>query len=442
VEPTKVPSHRPVPGPDVGDGVTRTDEPVRRPGVKATSVAGPAGGDPGSGPLAGLRVLELGSLIAGPFAGRLLADWGADVLKVESPDRPDPMRNWGQGALRGQQVWWLVQSRNKRLITIDLHTMSGQRQLLDLAADCDVLLENFRPGTLERWNLAPDQLWQRNPNLIIARVSAFGQSGARSRLPGFAAVAEAMSGMRHLNGYPGQTPPRMGLSIGDSLAGLFAFQGILAALYWRDARGGRGQIVDTSLVEACLAMTESVVSEFAASGVVRGPSGAGLSGIAPSNAFQSRDGRYVVIAANQDSVFARLVEVMRQPGLLVDKRFADHRSRGLHQGEIEAIVGEWVGALDADELVEMLDAAGVPNGLVYTAADIAGDRMFYEREALVTVNSEVGDVLMPGIVPKLSATPGAIRWAGRTSPGYDDAASEWLDRSSASESIPPEGEAP
>lgn len=385
------------------------------------------------GPLDGVRVIELGSLIAGPFAARLLGDFGADVLKVESPSRPDPMREWGQGALDGQQVWWLVQSRNKRLVKLDLHDPEGQERLLELAVHADVLVENFRPGTLERWNIGPQQLWERNPRLIIARVSAFGQTGARSLFPGYAAVAEAMGGLRYLNGYPGEAPPRMGLSIGDSLGALFAFQGILAALYWRDARGGRGQLVDTSLVEACLAMTESVVPEYGATGLIRESSGSGLRGIAPSNAFQSRDSKWVIIAANQDTVFVRLAEAMGMSGLLVDKRFSSHQARGEHQEDIEAIIANWAASLHASELLQILDQAGVPNGLVYTAADIANDPMFYEREALVTVPSEVGEVLMPGIVPKLSATPGGIRWAGRVrSTPEQEEVDSWLHRDATS----------
>jgi formyl-CoA transferase len=368
------------------------------------------------GPLDGVRVLELGSLIAGPFAGRLLGDWGAEVLKVESPTHPDPMREWGQGALNGQQVWWLVQSRNKRLIGIDLHTAEGQEQVRELAAHSDVVVENFRPGTLERWNLGPERLWEHNPGLIIARVSAFGQTGPRSGQPGYAAVAEALGGLRHLNGFPGEAPPRMGLSIGDTLGGVFAVQGILAALYWRDARGGRGQVVDTSLVEACLAMTESVIPEYAATGAVRGPSGSGLRGIAPSNVFRTSDEKWVIIAANQNSVFARLVEAMGQPELITDPRFGDHQSRGTHQDAIEAVIQAWAAGYTAHDLIAVLERFDVPNGLVYTAADVVDDPMFHERDALVRVASDVGEVLMPGIVPKLSATPGAIRWAGHVSP--------------------------
>lgn len=376
--------------------------------------------DASRGPLEGVRVIELGSLIAGPFAGRLLADWGAEVIKVENPRHADPMREWGRGALDGQQVWWLVQSRNKKLVTLDLSTAQGRDQLLAMVEDSDVLLENFRPGTLEKWGLGPDRLWERNPGLVIARVSAYGQTGPRADQPGYASIAEAMGGLRHLNGHPGETPPRTGLSIGDTLGGLFALQGILAALYWRDVRGGRGQVVDTSLVESCFAMLESVLPEYAAVGSVRGPSGSGLQGIAPSNVFLSADKRWVIIAANQDTVFARLATAMGRPELLDDPRFGNHRARGEHQAEIEAVVGQWAATLPAEEMMSVLDAASVPNGLVYTIADIVADPMFREREMLVPVPSEVGEVLMPGIVPKLSATPGAIRWAGRLRPGHDD----------------------
>ena len=366
-------------------------------------------------------MVELGSLIAGPFAGRLLADWGADVVKVESPRRPDPMRDWGNADLEGQQVWWLLQSRNKRSVAWDLATGEGRERLLALVARSDVLVENFRPGTLERWGLGPDQLWERNPGLVVARVSAYGQSGPRASQPGYASIAEALGGLRYLNGYPGQAPPRTGLSLGDTLGGMYAALGVLAALYWRDARGGRGQVVDTSLVESCFAMLESVLPEYAATGAIREPSGSGLAGIAPSNVFGTADGRWVIVAANQDTVFARLATAMDQPELADDPRFRDHRTRGKHQVEIEALVAEWAAAHTGEELTALLDAAAVPNGTVNSIADIVADPMFRERGMLVPVPSELGEVLMPGVVPKLSLTPGGIRWAGRVRPGQDDA---------------------
>lgn len=374
------------------------------------------------GPLAGVRVLELGSLIAGPFAGRMLADFGAEVIKIEDPRRPDPMREWGQARREGRTLWWPVQSRNKKLITLDLHTEAGRMILLDLVERADVLVENFRPGTLERWTLGPEQLWSRNPALIIARVSGYGQTGPNAHRAGYASVAEAIGGMRYLNGFPGQAPPRTGLSLGDSLAAMFAVQGILMALYWRDARGGRvGQVVDTSLVESCFAMLESVIPEYAATGSIRQPSGTGLTGLAPSNLFRSADGKWVIIAANQDTVFARLCAAMGTPHLATDYRFATHSARSGNQQEIEELVGKWAQQHDIGELAERLDEAGVPSGIVYTVEDIFADPQFTAREMLLEMDDDEGQPLvMPGIVPKLSRTPGTVEWSGSRTVGRDN----------------------
>jgi succinyl-CoA---D-citramalate CoA-transferase len=360
-----------------------------------------------------VRVIELGSLIAGPYAGRLLADFGAEVIKVEDPLRPDPLRQWGNARLRGRTLWWSVQSRNKKLVSLDLRVAAGRELLLALAERADVLLENFRPGTLERWRLGPEELWARNPGLIIARVSGFGQTGRNRQRPGYASVAEAVGGLRHLAGFPGRPPPRFGVSLGDSLAAMLALQGVLMALYWRDARGGTGQVVDVSLVEACFSLLESIVPEHAATGAVRGPSGTGLAGIAPSNVFTTADGKWVVIAANQDTVFARLAAVMRRPELAVDERFATHEARGRHQQEIEEIVARWARGLGGAELSRLLAEAGVPAGQVYTIADIFADPLFAERDLLLPVHdAELGEIVMPGIMPKLSSTPGEVRWPG------------------------------
>jgi crotonobetainyl-CoA:carnitine CoA-transferase CaiB-like acyl-CoA transferase len=372
--------------------------------------------------LSGLRVLELGSLIAGPFAGRLLADFGADVIKVEDPRHPDPLREWGQARLEGHPLWWSVQSRGKRLITLDLRREKGRDLLRRLLSAADVLIENFRPGTLENWGLAPEELWKVNPGLVIARVSGYGQTGANARKPGYASVAEAYGGMRYLNGTPGEPPPRSGLSMGDTLAAMFAMQGILTALYWRDAGGGRvGQVVDVSLVESCFAMLESVASEYGATGEIRQPSGTGLKGIAPSNLFRSGDGDWVIIAANQDSVFRRLTQAMNRPDLPQDPRFAGHAERGVHQEEIEAIVAAWAKTLTTRELVDTLNRAAVPAGPVHTIADIFADPYFREREQLVTASDPaLGEIVMPGVVPRLSATPGAVGRPGPLVPGHDN----------------------
>lgn len=372
----------------------------------------------GVGPLAGIRVLELGSIVAGPFAGRLLADYGADVIKIEAPGRPDPLRDWGQHSYRGHRLWWTVHARNKRCVTLNLHSPTGQDLFLRLVEQSDVIIENFRPGTLEKWNLGYERLCAVNAGIILARVSGFGQTGPYRHRPGYASVAEAMGGLRAINGYPGQAPPRMAISLGDSLGALFAVQGVLAALHYR-AVTGRGQVVDVALTEAALAMLESVVPEYDRTGAVRKPSGTRLDGIAPSNLFVTKDEKWVIVAANQDTVFGRLCQVMGRPELAVDDRFATHIARGEHQDEIEAIVSEWVAEHTAAELGTLLEDAGVVFGPVYTAADIVTDPQFRSRDMLVPHHDErIGeDVLGQGIVPKFSASPGSVRWAGPPRPG-------------------------
>jgi formyl-CoA transferase len=358
-------------------------------------------------------VLELGMLLAGPFTGRLLGDMGAEIIKVEPPGKPDPLREWGKARYKGRSLWWGVQSRNKKCVTLDLRTEKGQELLLELARQSDVVVENFRPGTLEKWNLGWDALQEANPRLVLCRVSGYGQTGPYSPRAGFASVAEAMGGLRHLNGFPGEPPPRLHLSLGDSLAGMFAAQGILAALYRRDALGGgRGQVVDVSLLESCFALLESTVPEYDRLGVVRGPGGTGLKGVAPSNIFRSRDGKWMVIAANADNVFRRLCAAMSSPELADDERFATHLARGEHQEEIEGIVAEWAGGLDAAEIDRVLNEAGVICGPIYTIADIFEDDHFRAREMLVEhEDPEFGTYIGPGIVPKFSETPGEVRWS-------------------------------
>lgn len=370
-----------------------------------------AGGGPG--PLAGVRIVELGQLLAGPFTGRLLGDLGAEVIKVEPPGQPDPIREWGKARYRGRSLWWPVQSRNKKCVTLNLRTERGQELLLELVKHADVLTENFRPGTLEKWNLGWERLSEANPRLVLCRVSGYGQTGPYAKRAGFASVAEAMGGIRHINGFPDQPPPRMHISLGDSLAGMFAAQGILAALYWRDALGGgRGQVVDVSLLESSFALLESMVPEYDRLGIVRGPQGTNLKGIAPSNIFRSRDGRWIVIAANAENVFRRLCAAIGRPELADDPRFATHLARGEHQDEIEGIVAAWAAERDAGEIDSALNEAGVICGPVYTIADIFADEHFRAREMLVEhEDPEFGEYLGPGIVPKLSETPGAVRWS-------------------------------
>jgi formyl-CoA transferase len=367
----------------------------------------------GPGPLAGIRVVELGMLLAGPFTGRLLGDMGAEIIKVEPPGKPDPLREWGKARYKGRSLWWGVQSRNKKCVTLDLRTEKGQELLLELARRSDVVVENFRPGTLEKWNLGWDELKEANPKLVLCRVSGYGQTGPYAPRAGFASVAEAMGGLRHLNGFPGEPPPRLHLSLGDSLAGMFAVQGILAALYRRDALGGeRGQVVDVSLLESCFALLESTVPEYDRLGIVRGPGGTGLKGVAPSNIFRSQDGKWMVIAANADNVFRRLCAAMGSPELADDERFSTHLARGEHQEEIEAIVAEWAGGLDAAEIGRVLNEAGVICGPIYTIADIFADEHFRARDMLVEhEDPEFGTYIGPGIVPKFSETPGVVRWS-------------------------------
>ena len=365
------------------------------------------------GPLAGVRVVELGQLLAGPFTGRLLGDLGAEIIKVEAPGHPDPIRDWGKARYEGRSLWWPVQSRNKKCITLNLRHEEGQRLLLRLVEHADVLVENFRPGTLERWNLGYERLSEVNPGLVLARVSGYGQTGPYAKRAGFASVSEAMGGIRHISGFPGEPPPRMHISLGDSLAGMFAAQGILAALYWRDALGGGlGQVVDVSLMEASFALLESTVPEYDRLGIVRGPQGTNLKGIAPSNIFKSSDDTWMVIAANADKVFRRLCEAIGRPELADDERFATHLARGDNQEEIEGIVAEWAARHTAKEIDEILNEAGVICGPIYTIADIFDDPQYRAREMLVThVDPEFGEYVGPGIVPKLSRTPGAVRWS-------------------------------
>ncbi|MBX3093470.1 MAG: CoA transferase [Cryobacterium sp.] len=375
-----------------------------------------------AGPLDGVRVVELGALIAGPFAGRMLADFGADVIKVESPISADPFREWGRARQNGKALWWAVQARNKKAVTLDLKSDDGKRAFESLIETADVLIENFRPGTLERLGLAPERLHELNRGLVIARVSGYGQSGPKSALPGYAAIAEAVGGLRHLNGFPGGPPPRTGISLGDSLGALFAVQGILMALHARGAQGGRGQVVDVSLVESCFALLESALPDYAANGHVPGPNGTSLEGIAPSNIYHSADDKWVVIAANQDTVFKRLCDAMGMSELAIDERFRDHVARGSNQKVLDELIGEWAGALPAAEILDHLDSEGVPNSLVNTIADIVEDEHFREREMFLdVVDHEWGSVTHPGVVPKLSNSPGNVRWNGPSAPGQDNA---------------------
>jgi formyl-CoA transferase len=367
----------------------------------------------GPGPLAGVRIIELGQLLAGPFAGRLLGDLGAEIIKVEPPSQPDPMRDWGHARFQERSLWWPVLSRNKKCVTLNLRAHRGQELLLELVRRSDVVVENFRPGTLERWNLGFDRMREVNEGIILARVSGYGQTGPYAQRAGFASVSEAMGGLRYINGFPGEPPPRIGISLGDSLAGMFAAQGVMAALYKRDALGyGRGQIVDASILEACFALLEGTVPEYDRLGIVREPSGTSLKGVAPSNIFRSRDGKWMVIAANQNQLFRRLCEAMGQPELADDPRFATHLARGENQEELDAIIADWAAQHDADNIDRVLNDARVVCGPVYTIADIFQDPQFKARDMLIPhQDPDFGEYIGPGIVPKFSETPGEVRWS-------------------------------
>jgi len=370
------------------------------------------------GALDGIRVLEVGTLISGPFAARLLGDMGAEVIKIEPPGSPDPIRTWGQAEVDGHHFFWTVHARNKKCVTLNLRTPRGRDLFLDLAERSDIIVENFRPGTLEKWNLSYDVLCERNPGIVLVRVSGYGQTGPDAGRAGYASVAEAVSGLRHMNGFPGGPPPRLALSLGDTLAGMFAAQGALAALYRRTVTG-EGQVVDVALTEACLAVQESTIPDYDAGGVIRGPSGTRLEGIAPSNIYRSADGSWVVIAANQDTVFRRLCTAMDQPELATDERFIDHVARGRNQDAIDAIISEWAAMRQPDDIIDTLSAAGVIAGPINTVAEVVTDPQFQARGMLVEHYDEAAGrtVLGPGVVPVLSETPGGVRSAGPARPG-------------------------
>ncbi|WP_396918893.1 CaiB/BaiF CoA transferase family protein [Mycolicibacterium sp.] len=375
-----------------------------------------------TGALDGIRVLELGTLISGPFAGRLLGDMGADVIKIELPSNPDPLRTWGQAELDGHHFFWTVHARNKKAITLDLRAERGRELFLELVERSDIIVENFRPGTLEKWNLGYDVLHDRNKGIILVRVSGYGQTGPEAGKAGYASVAEAASGLRHMNGFPGGPPPRLALSLGDSLAGMFAAQGALAALYRRTVTG-EGQIVDTALTESCLAIQESTIPDYDVGGVVRGPSGTRLEGIAPSNIYQSSGGSWVVIAANQDTVFRRLCAAMGRPELATDDRFANHVARGRNQDEIDKIIADWAAQREPAEIIATLSEAGVISGPINTVAEVVDDPQLRARNMIADHWDErVGrNVKGPGIVPVLSESPGQIRNAGPAQPGQHNA---------------------
>ena len=361
-----------------------------------------------SSPLAGLRVVEMGQLIAGPFAGKTLGDFGAEVIKIEPPGRGDPLRGW-RLLKAGTSVWWQVQSRNKRSLALDLRQPEGQALARQLIAEADVLIENFRPGTLEGWDMAPEQLHALNPGLVILRVSGYGQSGPYRDLPGFGVVGEAMGGLRHLTAEPGRVPVRVGVSIGDTLAALHGVIGVLLALYHRKAHGGPGQVIDVALHEAVFNCMESLIPEYSAFGAVRQPAGSALPGIAPSNAYPCQDG-WVLVAGNGDSIFKRLMGAIGREDLAAAPDLADNAGRVARVAEIDAAIGAWTQPRVVQAVLDTLAAARVPAGKVYTARDIVEDPHYRAREMIVPQLTRDGDTVeVPGVVPKLSATPGVLR---------------------------------
>jgi formyl-CoA transferase len=366
---------------------------------------------PKPGPLADLVVIELGTLIAGPFCGQILADFGAEVIKVEDPGTGDPMRQWGRSLPKGHSPWWPVIGRNKKSVTVNLRAPEGQAIVRDLALKADVLVENFRPGTMEKWGLSYESLAAANPRLVMARVSGFGQTGPYATRAGYGLIGEAMGGLRAITGEPDRPPARAGVSIGDSLAATHAVMGILMALHVRQ-RTGRGQVIDAAIYESVLAMMENLVTEYDLTGYVRERSGAVLPGIAPSNVYPTADGM-ILIGGNGDTVFARLCEAMGEPGLKDDPRYVDHASRGVNQAELDERIGAWSRGFTSADLLALLETYGVPCGRVFRAPEMLEDPQYAAREAIVTVDHPVfGPVRMQNAFPKLSETPGAVRWPG------------------------------
>jgi crotonobetainyl-CoA:carnitine CoA-transferase CaiB-like acyl-CoA transferase len=357
----------------------------------------------------------MGSFIAGPFCGQLLADLGAEVIKIEPPGEGDAMRRWGAEKKEGASLWWPVIGRNKRSLTLDLRQPAGQAIARRLILSSDVLVENFRPGTLSGWGLDPDELRAAEPRLIVAQVSGFGQTGPYRDRAGFGSVAEAMGGLRALTGFADRPPTRVGISVGDSLAGLFTALGVLGALYARDGglTPGQGQAVDVGITDAIIALQESVLSEFSATGALRQRTGSVLPGIAPSNLYPTRDDSWVIIGGNADGVFRRLCTVMERPDLASDPRYATHQARGAHQQALDDLIASWTVQWDRDDLLARLIGQGVPAGPVNTAEDVINDPHFRARASVVEVDGgPLGPLTMQGVVPRLSGTPGRVRWTG------------------------------
>ncbi|ARI75601.1 CaiB/BaiF CoA transferase family protein [Halobacillus mangrovi] len=363
--------------------------------------------------LEGVKVLEMGSLIAGPFAGRLMAEFGAEVIKVEPPEKGDPLRDW-RHIYDGTSLWWRLQSRNKKSVTIDLKSEEGQDLVKSLVEQCDIVIENFRPGRLEEWNLGYEDLKEINPGIIMVRVSGYGQTGPYRDKPGFGSVGESIGGLRHLTGYQDLPPTRVGVSLGDSLAAMYSVIGAMMALYHRDVHGtGKGQVVDVALYEAVFSLLEGSVPEYDKLGAVRERTGSSLPGIAPSNTYLCRDGKYIVIGGNGDAIFKRLMEAIGHPELADDERFATNSGRVKHVDFLDETIENWTKTVHFEHALEVLDTAKVPAGPIYSIEDIVKDPHYLSREMIQNFRlNDEEELKIPGIVPKMSETPGTTNWLG------------------------------
>ncbi|PVE64476.1 CaiB/BaiF CoA transferase family protein [Priestia megaterium] len=364
-------------------------------------------------PLEGIKVVEMGSLIAGPFCSRILAEFGAEVIKIEPPKGGDQIRKWRVLDDSGTSLWWYVQSRNKKCITLDCRSEDGLKIVKKLLEDADVLIENFKPGTIAKWGLSKQVLEEINPRLITCHISGYGQDGPYHDRPGYGAIGEAMGGLRHLTGYPELPPTRVGISIGDSVASLYSVIGILLALYNRDNSSGKGQEVDVALYEAIFSLMESMVPEYDVAGVIRERTGSVLPGIVPSNIYKTKDDKFVVLAANGDNIFQRLLVTMKREDMVGDQRFLTNDGRVKHVDYLEQLIKDWVIEYNLDECLEMLNQNGIPAGAIYNVEDIMADPHYQSRNMILELeHSESGKLKMPGIVPKLSKTPGNVKWVG------------------------------
>ncbi len=377
--------------------------------------------NPNSRPLDGIRVLEVGQLLAGPFAGSILGYYGAEVIKVEPPGGGDPLRKWRELDEGGTSYWWRSLGRNKKCVTADLRRDEGRDLVRRLAVECDVLVENFRPGVMEKWGLGPADLWPRNPGLIYARISGYGQDGPWASKPGFASVCEGVGGIRYVNGLPGEAPMRPNLSLGDSFAGLHTALGIvMACLYRANHPGSKGQVIDTALYEATFNLLEGVVPEYDGAGVVREPSGSTITGIVPTNTYRCSDGKFIIIGANGDSIFKRLCETMGRPDMAEDPRYANNTGRVEHEQEIDAAIAGWLAGLDSAAALSLLEEARVPSGPIFSVADMMVNEHFIARGLFEEVDVNGKPLKIPAMVPKLSETPGRTDWPGPEVGAFND----------------------